>query len=517
MKYRNPVIPGFYPDPSICRVGDDYYLVTSSFEFFPGIPLFHSRDLVNWEQIGHVLTKDEHLSLKNATTSMGIYAPTIRYHNGRFYVITTNMDPSDFSSMTKNFIVWTDDIHGDWHGPFKVDHMGIDPSLFWDDEGKCYYQGTNFFADESGISLFEIDPDTGEKLSETKTIWTGSGGSSPEGPHLYKINGIYYLMIAEGGTEYGHMETVARSTNIWGPYESCPDNPIISHRHLMPSFNEVMSPEYVDIRCVGHADIVDDTKGNWWMVIHGVRPSKGQLHHIGRETFLAPVEWKDDWPVVNGGKSLRSVMEVPESCESAGEDGYAEQNDFCFNEDFTVEDNLPPRWAYLRNPERGNYLFHNGLILKASEITLDSRLGSPTFTAVRQQHMEVEVNVTLDYDPKTDADCAGFTVFHTNERHYDLRITRRDGKRAAVLYRIASDLRAETAAVILPDEGELNLKILADKQHYEFYVNSMKVGGGSTELLSTEAMAGTFTGCMLGMFCHGRNGSYARFTSFSVK
>ena len=185
--YTNPVVRGFNPDPSVCRVGEDYYLVTSSFQYYPGVPLYHSKDLVNWEQIGHVLTRESQLPLGNAWTSGGIYAPTIRYHNGRFYMITTNCGGGG------NFYVWTDDIRGEWSAPVWIDHDGIDPSLFWDDDGKVYYIG-------SGMRQFEIDLETGKKRSEVKKVWTGTGGRCPEGPHMYKRDGWYYLLIAEGGT-----------------------------------------------------------------------------------------------------------------------------------------------------------------------------------------------------------------------------------------------------------------------------------------------------------------------------
>ena len=207
LTYQNPILPGFYPDPSICRVGEDYYLVNSSFEFFPGVPLWHSRDLVNWEQKGYVLTRESQLPLRNGRTSGGIFAPTIRCHNGRFYMITTNVTDGG------NFFVWTDDINGEWSDPVWIDHEGIDPSLFWDDDGKVYYAGTGRY--EQGIYQFEIDLETGKKLSDTKIIWKGTGGKCPEGPHMYKINSWYYLMIAEGGTEYGHKETIARSRSVW--------------------------------------------------------------------------------------------------------------------------------------------------------------------------------------------------------------------------------------------------------------------------------------------------------------
>ena len=221
MKYTNPIIPGFYPDPSICRVGEDYYLVTSSFEYFPGVPIFHSRDLIHWRQIGHCLTTATQLPLAQAGSSKGIFAPTLRYHAGRFYMVTTNV------SVGKHFYVSTDDPAGQWSEPIWIDQSGIDSSLFFDDDGTVYFTWTKL----NGIYQAEIAIQTGELKHEPQLIWKGTGGRYPEAPHLYKINGSYYLMIAEGGTEYGHMETIARAESPWGSFQPCPHNPILTHRN----------------------------------------------------------------------------------------------------------------------------------------------------------------------------------------------------------------------------------------------------------------------------------------------
>ncbi len=510
MKYRNPILPGFYPDPSVCRVGEDYYLVNSSFEFFPGVPLWHSRDLVNWEQLGHVLTRKSQLPLAGSGTSGGIFAPTIRYHDGRFYMITTNV------TGLGNFIVWTDDIRGEWSDPAPIQHEGIDPSLFWDEDGKCYYQGTHFCPGGQCIGQFEIDPMTGEKLSETREIWYGTGGKCPEGPHMYKIGGKYYLMIAEGGTEWGHMETIARSDSVWGPFESCPHNPIATNRNFSPDFKRRGDPSYQELGCIGHADLVDDPEGNWWLVFHGVRPSQNQLHHIGRETMLAPVTWDEDgWPVVNGGAFITPEMEAP---GRGGDAGFVPQNSFTFTEDFTKETTLPCRWAFLRDLVFENYGNQNGLTLTASADTLDGQ-GSPTFAGVRQSHLDAEIETVLDLAPQEGVE-AGLTVFHTNEHHYDLIVKCREGKRVAFLRRRVCDMVTESPVVPLPDSGPVSLRIKAGRLLYEFFAGPeggalSKVGEGRSQLLSTEAMAGTFTGCFFGMFCQGNPGAKARFTRFT--
>ncbi len=513
MKYRNPVIPGFYPDPSVCRVGEDYYLVNSSFEFFPGVPLFHSRDLINWEQIGHVLTRESQLPLESCRTSGGIFAPTIRCHDGRFYMVTTNVTGGG------HFFVWTDDIRGEWSDPIwiKTEQFGIDPSFFWDDDGRAYFQST-FFDQESGrqcIGQCELDLTAGRQLSPTRPIWFGTGGKCPEGPHMYKIGGRYYLMIAEGGTEYGHMETIARADSVWGPFESCPHNPILTHRNYNPSFHQDGAVDESEFQGLGHADLVSDPKGGWWLVFHGIRPSRNMLHHIGRETMLAPVTWEDGWPVVNGGEPIPAVVEVP-----GKPDGFTPQNTFDFAEDFTQETELPCRWAVLRKPRFDNYKLENGLTLIAGEDDLDS-FGSPTFLGVRQRHFDVTADAVMTFAPTEGAE-AGITVFHTNEHHYDLLVTEREGRRAAILRRRAGDMQVESAPVFLPEEGDISLRIKADRLHYEFFAGAVgrelqKVGEGRTQLLSTEMMFGTFTGCFLGMACQGKMGARARFTRFTYQ
>ena len=297
MQFTNPVIPGFYPDPSICRVGDDYYLVTSTFEYFPGVPVFHSKDLINWRQIGHCLLSKEQLSLERSWSSGGIFAPTIRYHDGWFYMSTTNV------SGIGNFYVRSKHPKGPWSDPITVRQKGIDPSILFDDDGRVYFHTSSTYDQGHGIYQSEIDIATGEILSEIRLIWKGTGGASPEAPHLYKINGLYYLMIAEGGTEYGHMETIARSSSPFGPFEPCPYNPILSNRSMQSS-----------IHATGHADLVQAQDGSWWAVCLAIRPPSYPLrHHLGREVHLAPVTWTDDgWPIIGDGGRIKPVMDAPQ-------------------------------------------------------------------------------------------------------------------------------------------------------------------------------------------------------------
>lgn len=281
----NPILPGFYPDPTICRAGDDYYLATSTFEYFPGVPVFRSADLVRWEQVGNALDRPEQLRVLGglAAASTGIYAPTLRHRDGVFWLVTTNV----LEHAKGQLIVRTTDPTKGWSDPvYTAGAIGIDPDLAWDENGTCHLT----WAGAGGITQAAVDPETGELLSEPRTLWSGTGLAYPEAPHLHARNGWWYLVIAEGGTERGHAVSVARSRFITGPFESHPANPILSRRSTSHP-----------VQNTGHADLVELPDGRWAMVHLGVRPrgSTPMFHVNGRETFLAGVAWVDDWPVVN--------------------------------------------------------------------------------------------------------------------------------------------------------------------------------------------------------------------------
>lgn len=288
---KNPIIPGFYPDPSICRVGDDYYLVCSSFELSPGIPLFHSKDLANWEQLCYVLTPQNGFYVEKNTGNGGVMAPTIRYCNGTFYIINCNF------SDRGNFIVTAKDPAGPWSAPHFLDDVpGIDASLFFDTDGTCYIMGTaNIWPDgkggmRQGIWAAEYDTQNFRLISEPVALWGGAmaGVASPEAPHIYHIGDWYYLLIAEGGTEMYHSATVARSRSALGPYEGDPSNPILTTRHM---------GKKAPIQNAGHADLIDTAAGEWYAVFLASRLVGGVSKNLGRETFIVPVEWEDEWPL----------------------------------------------------------------------------------------------------------------------------------------------------------------------------------------------------------------------------
>lgn len=478
--YSNPVIKGFNPDPSVCRVGDDYYLVCSSFQYFPGVPLYHSKDLIHWEQIGHVLDRESQILLKDARSWGGIYAPTIRHHNGKFYMITTNM------SSKGNFIVTTDDPWGAWSDPIWVDMPGIDPSLFWDDDGRCYYTGA-----DGGAIFAEINPDTGELLSEPKRLWNGSGGRNAEAPHIYKKDGWYYLVLAEGGTEFGHGVTIGRSRKVDGPYESAPHNPILTH----VGRNAQSNP----IQCVGHGDIIQAHDGSWWIVALGVRTQcmMNQHHLLGRETFLAPVQWDTDtWPTVNGDGQLFLSMDVPT----------LQQHPMPVKDTkWTFDEKLGPEWLYLRNPESERYRIQDGhLRLYGSSIPLKTHEGSTTFVSYRQQDIKFSAETCLELKNAKSGDEAGVSLYMDIESHYDIFLQKK-GKQNIVTVRYHLGTMEHTTDIKVPS-SKIWLKVSGDSFDYslswsEDGTNWHEAGRQKACYLSSETNWG-FTGVMIGLYAY---------------
>ncbi|MBD2867068.1 glycoside hydrolase family 43 protein [Paenibacillus arenilitoris] len=488
-QYRNPVISGFHPDPSVCRHGDDYYLVTSSFEYYPGVPLFHSKDLVHWTQIGHVLTSPEQLDLSRAPSSGGIFAPTIQEHDGNFYMVTTNI------SAGGNFFVHTTDPRGEWSKPVFVDHPGIDPDLFFDEDGTVYLTTSAHGPNGPGIYQSRIDIETGARLSEPAFLWTGTGGQYPEAPHLYRIGHWYYLMIAEGGTEYGHMETIARGERPDGPFEPCPHNPILTHRSMLK-----------DIHATGHADLVQTPEGDWWAVFLAIRPhGYPKRHHLGRETFLAPVTWSEDgWPVIGDNGTVGETM-------PAGNLPLQEGASTPVRDDFDGE-SLAPQWSFLRSPDPEKWSLSEragSLTLRGTAATLNE-IGAQAFVARRQQHFDCRASAYLTFAPQRDGEEAGLTVYMNERFHYEIAVTRIAGERKLIFRRRIGSLRKVENEAPWPVDSVV-LTILADKDRYAFGFAGAEsaapygFGQGETSLLATE-VAGGFTGVMIAMYATG-NGS----------
>ncbi|MER7555598.1 family 43 glycosylhydrolase [Nocardioides sp. NPDC126508] len=358
MSEQRPVIPGFHPDPSICRVGEDYYLATSSFEYAPGVPIFRSTDLRSWTLIGHALSRPGQLDVSTAGPSGGIFAPTLRHHGGRFWMITTN-----WADKGGQVLSWAEDPAGEWSDPVRIPTaVGIDPDLSWDDDGTCYLTYAGFGPDGGeGIVQSVIDPATGAVLGDRRWLWSGTGGKFPEGPHLYRVGEWWYLLVAEGGTERGHAVTIARGPTPQGPFEACPDNPLLTRRG---SDHPVQS--------TGHADLVQRPDETWAIVYHGVRArgSSPEWHVLGRETYADDVEWHDGWPRIT-----THIDPSPDGGEWA-----------------LAGEQLPHDWV-------GQECFPEQVMSRADGTwTLRAPPGGPVFVGRRQEHLVMTTRARLGVD-----------------------------------------------------------------------------------------------------------------------
>lgn len=494
MKYQNPVLRGNYPDPSICRVGDTFYMVNSTMEYLPGLPLFMSKDLVNWKQVGHCLTRPEQADLTGAACSGGIYAPTIRCHEGVFYVVTTNVYHGTF------VISSTDPANG-FSDPVFIDIAGIDPSLYFEDK-RCYIQISRM----SCIAQAEVDLKTGKLLSEPQIITYGCGGRDVEGPHIYKIGEYYYLFCAEGGTREGHMETVQRSRNIYGPYEPSPYHPFITNRDQKKEL----------IQSVGHADLIDDPDGNWWIVALATRTKK-HMHHLGRETVLVPVMWDaEKWPYVADG----CAKELTETEKISGEqiipDGFYDSFD---NEklryDYCGIRKLPQTFCYVRPS--------HGLILTGTGESLDT-LGTPAFLGVRQTEYRIEIETAVTAELEENG-TAGVCVLMDNLHHMEIGVKKDGGRYAVYMKKTVDDIVVTNTRDMVDERSEISiiLGVRSDGNTYNFYYKENKsarpaeVGNGLVKHLTTEVSDSPFVGVYCGMFVENQGKAAFRFFSYRTE
>lgn len=479
MKYKNPVLKGFYPDPSVCNSNGKYYMVCSSFQYFPGVPLFESSDLVNWDQIGHVLTRKDQVMLDKVNSSGGIFAPTIRFDGKRFYMVTTN------DTTHQNFYVYTDDIYGEWSAPIFVDQGGIDPSLYIED-GRTYFMSNGIDScGRSGVIQCEIDIANGKKLTESKCIWQGSGGRFLESPHMYKINDYYYLMAAEGGTEYGHMITYSRSQTVWGNFENYPHNPVLTNRNKAPFI----------IQGMGHGDLVQDKHGDWHILSLGFRQSGLWMpyHHLGREVFLTPVNFDEQ-----GWFSAGADGTTDESYEIYGESQQIEKKLYTFeNTQWNID------WCYLRYPNENSYeLYENKAVLYGCDFTLDDT-ASPTFIGLRQRDFCGEISCCISIDTGE----AGITLYMNELEHYDIELRKIEEDIEALLKLNIGGIKHIQEIVSL-NQTEVELIIRMDNMNYSFFVKNdgaeRFLGCAQTKYLSSE-VSGGFTGVVIGLYAVGGN------------
>lgn len=527
---RNPLLSGFYPDPSICRVEDDFYMVTSSFSYFPGVPIFHSRDLAHWEQIGHVLDRPEQLPLAPWDISGGIFAPTIRHHRGLFYMITTNVTGGG------NFIVTAEKPEGPWSEPHWIEGAeGIDPSLFWDEDGTAYYTGTCGGGPAGGkpmIWLSQIDLEKFRLVGEKTMVWGGSLAEPawPEAPHLYKINGYYYLMIAEGGTEHFHSETIARSENVRGPYHSYRGNPILTQRHL-----GMAAP----IANTGHGDLVQLKDGTWYIVFLASRPYGGYHKNLGRETFIAPLIWEEGWPVVSPGTgSIQFSYEGPDLPEFPVEPVPAK-------DDFD-QGRLSFVWNFLGTPDADSIRIEDSCLkLKYYDKCMGRGMAghgrgsfgqkvrpeTMGFLGRRQQHMSFEASALLCAMPR-EGQTAGMVVLQ-NDFH-QLRIEAGRNEEGQNVIRAVRGYHSLNISLLHKDEKEgFREEILGEipwplekaiffirAERQEFHLSAIDASGRETMVASADGgflgseTAGGFVGAYIGMFASGNGKMYEEYAAF---
>lgn len=458
--YSNPVVRGSAPDPSIVRVGDDYYLANSTMEYLPGIVIRHSVDLVNWRIIGAAVTRPAQYRRDGEPGELMLYAPTLRYANGTFYVACTNVAEGQ-----GNFIVRTTDPAGEWSDALWLDSEAFDPSLLHDD-GTWYYTRRTLAPRPDGrlgpVVQAELDIETGElgTLRELTPDYGGFRSNDIEGPHLYHIGDWYYLFSAEGGTWKCHMQTMARSRSPWGPFEPAPHNPVITHRH------RVGHP----IQTLGHADLVEATDGSWWAVALGTRHEAqgGFVHHhnLGRETFLLPVEWVDDWPVVGTEGTTELTVTVDRPLPIASPSSTA--NSSLSNSLLTLG------WRTIGEPPPGLRL--------DSENALAVPAGGCALLAQTEDSQVFTASV-----PNDAAEGSGIGVMSDSGHRYAL-IARNS---TADFIRVVDDLTVRDEIAL--SAGPHQLAITASAENYIFSVDGREVARGRARLLSAETAEG-FTG-----------------------
>lgn len=517
--FQNPLLSGFYPDPSICRVNDDYYLVTSSFVYYPGLPIFHSKDLVNWEQIGHGIHHPEQLDYKNCETSEGLWAPTIRFYNNTFYIINTFVSAGREANRD-NYIITAKDPAGPWSSPVFIKGAdGIDSSLFFDDDGSMWYVG-NYISTEClyeghhGIYLNELNPKTFQFKGPRYIIWDGkkTQGKWIEAPHIYKKDGWYYLLVAEGGTFLNHSVQMARCKTINGEYEVCPRNPIITHRH-MPLENP--------ISVTGHADIVETQKGEWWMVLLAVRPYEGGHYNLGRETFMVPFVWAEDgWPMISNETGLIQTEERLPDLPSEPVPLMPETDNFeC--------DSLQMQWNTIHPPVTPFYSLTErpGYLRLQTRPQVMEEICTPSFVGRRQRHKKFMARTAMEFAPSTSFEEACLALIQDNRFHYLMVLSHADDSLVLSLYKTENGHRQLVTQTTIPYTERIYLCVQGNTTTYNFYYGTTEQEliplalAMDASLLSSVVNNG-FTGTYIGMYTssnHQESANHADFDWFTYQ
>ncbi|MGE5099615.1 MAG: family 43 glycosylhydrolase, partial [Deltaproteobacteria bacterium] len=512
-QYLNPILAGFYPDPSVTRVGDNYYLVNSSFVYFPGVPIFRSKDLVHWTQIGHVLDRPSQLNVDSAGISRGIFAPVIREYQGTYYMITTLVDRGG------NFFVTAKDPAGPWSDPIWLPAVdGIDPSFFFDDNGKAYVVnngppiGPPLYNGHRAIWMQEFDRATNTMVGPRSVIVNGGVDLAKkpiwiEAPHIFKHGGKYYLICAEGGTADQHSEVVFRSDSATGPYVPFTGNPILTQRHLDPTRP---SP----ITSTGHADFVETPNGEWWAIFLGTRPYEDDTYNIGRETFMLPVHWVDGWPIILTGKETVPYVAAAPALPHEPARPIPMSGNFTVREDFNGP-TLAPYWTLMRTPHERWY----DLDSKPGWLTIHARhadigrRAQPSFIGRRQQHINASASTSMTFSPSVPGDKAGMIAFQNEDHYYFLGVARQDGESVVRVEMHNGRATPDTGNVLasvplrLAADAPVYLRIDARGGRYDFYYATRQdewiplTRDADGTILSTKK-AGGFVGTFFGMYAY---------------
>ncbi len=525
-QYLNPILAGFYPDPSICRVGNTYYIVNSSFSFFPGVPLSESNDLVHWKSAGYVLDRQSQLPLKHQNISGGIFAPDIKYNakNKTLYMITTNVGAG-------NFFVKTTDVKKGWSEPVYLRQIdGIDPSFFFDGD-KAYIvhngpvEGGADYEGQRAIRILKFDvkgdsiitkgtPDgrgwwqivRGGTHVEKRPIWI-------EGPHLYRIGKYYYLMCAEGGTGDWHSEVIFRASvksdiTKASSWEECPHNPILTQRDLYDyKVNPYLPSDAVT--STGHADLVQTPKGDWYAVFLGCRAYEGPYYNTGRDTYLLPVTWKDGWPtILPKGEKLPTVVASPSPGTQSVQAPFS--GNFGYVDDFKAPV-LNPRWMFLRNPTSFYELSAKGLVIHPSAVNI-SQKESPSAIFCRQQHTDFAAQTTLTFHPRSAKDLAGMVLLQNENYNFVFGVTMLAGKPAIALVRSERQPVVIASAVLPPaaQASAVRLKVEGKGRYYSFFYaygdgNWKTMAEGVDAVNLSTSKSGGFIGACIGLYATSAN------------